>query len=99
MAATEVKGLVHAAAADDLREAGMLVVHRDGHTLCLIADGEDVHAVDNRCPHMGFPLHRGTVADGLLTCHGDDARFDLCSGGTFDQWADALHRYPAEIHD
>ena len=21
-----------------------------------------MHAVDNRCPHMGFPLHRGTVA-------------------------------------
>jgi nitrite reductase/ring-hydroxylating ferredoxin subunit len=99
MAATEVKGLVHAAAADDLREAGMLVVHRDGHTLCLIADGEDVHAVDNRCPHMGFPLHRGTVADGILTCHWHHARFDLCSGGTFDQWADDLHRYPAEIHD
>ncbi|HEX6235875.1 MAG TPA: Rieske 2Fe-2S domain-containing protein, partial [Acidimicrobiales bacterium] len=26
-------------------------------------------AIDDRCPHMGFPLHRGTVGDGLVTCH------------------------------
>ena len=37
---------------------------------------------------MGFPLHRGSVADGVLTCHWHHARFDLCTGGTFDQWAD-----------
>ena len=37
---------------------------------------------------MGFPLHRGTVSDGILTCHWHHARFDSRSGGTFDQWAD-----------
>ena len=46
---------------------------------------------------MGFPLHRGTVADGILTCHWHHARFDLCSGGTFDQWADDLRRFPVEL--
>ncbi|MBW8825770.1 MAG: Rieske (2Fe-2S) protein [Acidobacteria bacterium] len=33
-------------------------------------------------------MHRGTVQDGLLTCHWHHARFDLASGCTFDQWAD-----------
>jgi nitrite reductase/ring-hydroxylating ferredoxin subunit len=97
MAVTEVNELVRAASLDAVREAGSLVVSLDGHTLCLIADGEAVHAVDNRCPHMGFPLHRGTVSDGILTCHWHHARFDLCSGGTFDQWADDLRRFPTEI--
>jgi hypothetical protein len=46
---------------------------------------------------MGFPLHRGSVADGILTCHWHHARFDLCTGGTFDQWADELHRFPVEL--
>jgi hypothetical protein len=46
---------------------------------------------------MGFPLHRGTVTDGMLTCHWHHARFDLCSGGTFDQWADDLRRFPVEL--
>jgi nitrite reductase/ring-hydroxylating ferredoxin subunit len=89
----------HARAASlaEVRDAGALVVHLDGHTLCLLADGEEVHAVDNRCPHMGFPLHRGTVCDGILTCHWHHARFDLSTGGTFDQWADELRRFPVEL--
>jgi hypothetical protein len=56
-----------------------------------------VHAVDNRCPHMGFPLHRGTLQDGILTCHWHHARFDLESGGTFDQFADEARVFPVEI--
>jgi nitrite reductase/ring-hydroxylating ferredoxin subunit len=99
MTATEVGGIVRAASLSELREAGTLVVALGGHTLCLLADGDTVHAVDNRCPHMGFPLHRGTIADGILTCHWHHARFDLCSGGTFDQWADDLRRFPVEIRD
>ena len=46
---------------------------------------------------MGFPLHRGTVCDGILTCHWHHARFDLATGGTFDQFADELRRFPVEI--
>src|SRR5262245_8951281 len=97
MAVTEMGELVRAASLSDLRAAGRVVVSVGGQTLCLFADGDDVHAVDNRCPHMGFPLHRGTVADGILTCHWHHARFDLCSGGTFDQWADDLRRFPVEL--
>jgi nitrite reductase/ring-hydroxylating ferredoxin subunit len=89
--------LVRASSLTELREAGRLVVHVGRHTICLFADGDDVHAVDNRCPHMGFPLHRGSVADGILTCHWHHARFDLCTGGTFDQWADDLRRFPVEV--
>src|SRR5690606_32468653 len=58
-----------------------------------------VYAVDNRCPHMGFPLDKGTVKDGILTCHWHHARFDLASGGTFDQWADDVPSFPVEIRD
>jgi nitrite reductase/ring-hydroxylating ferredoxin subunit len=91
--------LVRAASLSDVREAGRLVVHLDRHTLCLFASGDDVYAVDNRCPHMGFPLHRGSVADGILTCHWHHARFDLCTGGTFDQFADDLRTFPVELRD
>jgi nitrite reductase/ring-hydroxylating ferredoxin subunit len=86
-----------AASLDELREAGRLVTHVEGHTICLLAEGDEVYAVDNRCPHMGFPLHRGSVSDGILTCHWHHARFDLCTGGTFDQWADELRRFPVEV--
>jgi nitrite reductase/ring-hydroxylating ferredoxin subunit len=82
---------------EQLEAKGRIVVAVEGNTVCLLLDGGEVHAIDNRCPHMGFPLHRGSVADGILTCHWHHARFDLCSGGTFDQWADELRRFPVEV--
>src|SRR5919197_230670 len=91
--------LVRATSLEELRAAGRLVVHLDGHTIALFVDGDAVHACDNRCPHMGFPLHRGTIKDGILTCHWHHARFDLGSGGTFDQWADDLRSYAVEVRD
>src|SRR5712692_2844365 len=83
----------------ELQAAGRLVVHAGGHAIVLFADGDEIRAVDNRCPHMGFPLHRGSLAEGILTCHWHHARFDLCSGGTFDQWADDLRTFPVELRD
>jgi nitrite reductase/ring-hydroxylating ferredoxin subunit len=97
MTAVATEPLVRAASLAELRASGRLVVHVDRHTLCLFADGDEVYAVDNRCPHMGFPLHRGTLCDGILTCHWHHARFDLSTGGTFDPWADDLRRFPVEV--
>ncbi len=99
MATTSTDRFVRAASLAELREAGRMVVHVEGHTIALFLDRDAVRACDNRCPHMGFPLHRGTLEDGILTCHWHHARFDLSSGGTFDQWADDLSVFPAEVRD
>jgi nitrite reductase/ring-hydroxylating ferredoxin subunit len=90
---------VRAARLDDVRDSGRMPVRVGGHSLALFFDGGKVYAVDNRCPHMGFPLHRGSVQDGILTCHWHHARFDLESGGTFDQFADEARVFPVEIRD
>jgi nitrite reductase/ring-hydroxylating ferredoxin subunit len=68
----------------------------DRPVLLLRHDG-GFYAVDNRCPHMGFPLDKGSVKDCILTCHWHHARFDLASGGTFDQFADDVRAYPIEL--
>ena len=64
---------------------------------CFVYEGGHVFALDNRCPHMGFPLDRGSVEDGILTCHWHHARFELASGCTFDLWADDVPTCPVEI--
>src|SRR6266540_5700475 len=99
MTATSTAQLVRVAALDDVRRLGSLVAHAGGLTLALFAEDDRVYAVENRCPHMGFPLHRGTLRDGILTCHWHHARFDLASGGTFDLWADDAAVYPVELRD
>jgi len=96
---TSTEALVRVASVAEVRAAGRLVAQADGHVLVLFAVGDRIHALDNRCPHMGFPLHRGTLQDGILTCHWHHARFDLESGGTFDRWADDVRTFPVQIRD
>jgi nitrite reductase/ring-hydroxylating ferredoxin subunit len=90
---------IFAAKLSGLKTSGCLTAQVDGHTLALFLYGDAVYAVDNRCPHMGFPLDRGTVKDGLLTCHWHHARFDLASGGAFDLFADDVRAFPTEIRN
>jgi nitrite reductase/ring-hydroxylating ferredoxin subunit len=90
---------VRAARLDEVRAAGRASVRVGGHSLALFFHDGRVHAVDNRCPHMGFPLHRGTLQEGILTCHWHHARFDLQSGGPFDQFTDEARVFPVELRD
>lgn len=91
------ENFVRAAHLNELDHKGCLVVNVDGKTIALFQHEDRIYAVDNRCPHMGFPLHRGTVEGGILTCHWHHARFDLTCGGTFDPWADDVQSFPIEI--
>lgn len=84
---------------DEVRAKGIVLIDGHGVTIAVFADGDRLAAVDNRCPHMGFPLHRGTLQDGILTCHWHHARFDLVSGCTFDLFADDVPSYDVQIVD
>lgn len=85
MAQTKNTEWIHAGTVEELQAAGHRLVQ--GGIAVFYHEGE-VYAVDNRCPHLGFPLHLGSLCDGILTCHWHHARFDLCGGGTLDPWAD-----------
>ncbi|MEM5329143.1 Rieske 2Fe-2S domain-containing protein [Paraburkholderia sp. JHI2823] len=84
---------------EELKAKGRLVVQGGHRPILVIHDRGRVFAFDNRCPHMGFPLERGTVEDGILTCHWHHARFDLESGCTFDLWADDVPSYAVEVRN
>lgn len=88
---------VQAASLGALRKSGYLTVQVEGHTVALFEHQGQVYGVDNRCPHMGFPLDKGSVNDGILTCYWHYARFDLATGGAFDQFADDVRAFPVEV--
>src|SRR6202011_505410 len=88
---------VDAGSLSELKERGMLLTKVGSHGVCVVWHEGGAYAVDDRCPHLGFPLHRGTVEQGLLTCHWHHARFDLCSGGTLDPFADNVRTYPVDV--
>ncbi|RDJ98409.1 (2Fe-2S)-binding protein [Paraburkholderia lacunae] len=84
---------------EELKAKGRLVVEGRHRPILVIYDRGRVFALDNRCPHMGFPLERGSVEDGILTCHWHHARFDLESGCTFDLWADDIPSCAVEVRN
>jgi len=92
-------GAVRVGTLAELREKSCVVVSGTHGPIAVFYDQGSVHAVDNRCPHMGFPLHRGTVQDGILTCHWHHAQFDLASGCTFNLFADDVPTYPVQVRD
>lgn len=96
--AVDDSAFVRVADRSELEAAGSMVVN-PGHAIALFHHAGEVYAVDNRCPHMGFPLTQGTVEDGILTCHWHHARFELEEGDTFDIWADDVQTFPVELRD
>ncbi|UPV76439.1 Rieske (2Fe-2S) protein (plasmid) [Halorussus limi] len=96
---TTEASFVRVADADELRDEGRTVARADGRAIALFHHEGEFRAVDNRCPHMGFPLADGTVDDGILTCHWHHARFELSCGDTFDPWADDVQSFPTEVRD
>ncbi|WP_066389056.1 Rieske (2Fe-2S) protein [Neobacillus mesonae] len=89
--------LIHAGSLKTLEDEGVKVIKGASNPIAVFVHEKQVYAIDNRCPHMGFPLHTGSICDGILTCHWHHARFDVKSGGTLDPWADDVSTYPVEI--
>jgi nitrite reductase/ring-hydroxylating ferredoxin subunit len=96
---TTVRELVRVCSLADLERERLRVTTAAGRAVLLVLDEGRVFALDNRCPHMGFPLRRGTVEDGILTCHWHHAKFDLASGCTFDLFADDAPAFHVEVRD
>ena len=91
--------MLHVGSLEEVRSRSPLVVSKGPVPIVIFHHDGELRAVDNRCPHMGFPLHRGTVEDGILTCYWHHARFDLVSGCTFNLFADDVDSYGVEVRD
>ena len=71
-----------------------------GKQILLIGMGEKVFAIDNRCPHEGYPLAKGTTDDEncSLTCNWHNWKFDLATGKCF-LGGDNVQTYPLKRDD
>ena len=61
-------------------------------------DTGEIHAIDNRCPHEGYPLSTGMLKDGVLTCEWHNWKFRLCDGVCILGGED-VRRYPVRVHE
>jgi nitrite reductase/ring-hydroxylating ferredoxin subunit len=90
---------VRAGTLAELRKTGKLLTKVGSVPVVVFWHDDEPYAIEDRCPHLGFPLHQGTVEAGLVTCHWHHARFDLVSGCTLDMWADDARGFTATVRD
>lgn len=82
---------------DRLERDGRAVARVDGRQILLLRTDKGLYACNNRCPHEGYPLSEGTLAEGcVLTCNWHNWKFDLAGGATL-VGGDALRRYPVKV--
>jgi len=77
-----------------LDQKGKMIFRTGTKQILIIRQGDEIFAINNRCPHEGFPLSEGSMSkDCKLTCNWHNWKFDLKSGNTL-VGGDKLRRYP-----
>ena len=88
---------VKAATLADIPEEGFgLAASADGLDIALFRSGDDIFALENLCPHLGFPLSEGIVQAGEVICswHGWHVRL---SDGQCPRETERARVYPCEV--
>jgi nitrite reductase/ring-hydroxylating ferredoxin subunit len=92
-------GFVKVADLRDVPEGTPKAVKVEGRSIALFQHQGNIYATDNQCPHMGYPLTRGRVRNGVLTCDWHGWSYDMRGGGCFTGGCDDLDTFPVEVRD
>ncbi|WP_262691541.1 Rieske (2Fe-2S) protein [Kordiimonas aestuarii] len=88
------ENLVNLGPVPELATRGRAVLKRDGRQIALFETDDGLFAINNRCPHEGYPLSEGSLKQGCqLACNWHGWTFDLKSGSA-TQGRDAVQTYP-----
>lgn len=78
--------------------AGDLVAARVAGTPVLVVRlGDEVHAYQDRCAHLGVALSGGTLDGCVLTCSAHHWQYDVSTGRGVNPASACLVRYPIRI--
>ena len=91
---------INAAARDALDADFPVGVDINGQKLGLFLLGDEVHALEDVCPHAYALLSQGFQEDGVIECPLHAARFDIATGKCLvDVGQRDLHRFPVRVTD
>ncbi len=95
----ENTNFVKVAARSEITEGKPRAVRVEGHSIALFEHEGTIYATDNQCPHMGYPLIRGRVRKGVLSCDWHGWSYDMEGGGCFTGGCDDLATFPVEVRN
>ncbi len=88
---------VDVAAEADVPVGSAELVRHEGRQIAVFrVDDAQLYAVDNLCPHEGYPLLQGRVRDCVLTCAWHNYKFDLRTGRCV-QGDEDVERYDVRV--
>ena len=88
---------VRAGSVDEVPEDGMgHEIRIEGLDVALFQWDGTFYAMENFCPHLGFPLTEGVVQDGAVICGGHGWRVRLSDGGCRSE-RDAARTYACDV--
>jgi len=78
---------------EDVPEERGLRIQVQGRDLALFRVGDDFYAIDNACPHAGFPLADGLLEGPIVICTAHGWEFDVRTGLAAGTYAAPLGCY------
>jgi nitrite reductase/ring-hydroxylating ferredoxin subunit len=55
--------------------------------------GDKYCAIANKCPHLGLPMSKGKLENGVITCPFHGSKFEVCSGKNVE-WVQSVVGIP-----
>ena len=83
----------------DLWSGEMLACEAGGTKVVLIRLGDAVHAYEDRCAHLAFPLSQSLLKDGVLTCAAHHWQYDARTGCGINPASARLKRVRVAVED
>lgn len=78
---------------------GATVKLKDGTELALYNIGGSFHALENFCPHKGYPLADSPLRGNTVICEHHDWQFDVTTGHCFTAPKCSIDSYEVRIED
>jgi nitrite reductase/ring-hydroxylating ferredoxin subunit/Fe-S cluster biogenesis protein NfuA len=91
---------VKAATLDQIIENRILAVRVNNHDVILCKQGDNISCYRNSCSHLGFPLDKGKVEKGIITCSAHEFQYELKTGECLTVPDISLQSYEVKVkHD
>lgn len=78
---------------------GATVKMKDGSEIALFNVGGQFHAIENFCPHKGYPIADSRLYGNIVECEHHGWRFDVRNGECYTKAGCSLERFDITIED
>jgi len=88
---------IKAAELAEVTETKPKILTLQGRQIAIFRIGDEIHALENVCPHRGGPIGEGMIKDGKVTCPWHDWTFDIRTGKCTFNASVCLLRFPVKV--